>query len=78
MRAPTKSPTMGGRQQCRHGEPAHVCPWCSYENGKQDGRKAERARIVAWLRQRDDAATYPLADVAEAIENRDDERKAAT
>jgi hypothetical protein len=57
MRAPTKSPTMGGRQQCRHGESAHLCPWCSYENGKEDGRKAERARIVALLRE--EAGRYP-------------------
>lgn len=76
VRAPTKSPTMGGQQQCRHGLPAHSCQWCSYENGKEDGRKVERARIVAWLRRRDDAATYPLVDIAEAIENGDDRKGA--
>ena len=41
---------MGGQQRCRHGESAHLCPWCSYENGKEDGRKAERARIVVLAR----------------------------
>lgn len=68
---------MGGQQRCRHGESAHLCPWCSYKNGKEDGRKAERAHLVAWLRRRDDAATYPLADVAEAIENGDDRKAGA-
>lgn len=75
MRAPTKSPTMGEQQQCRHGESAHLCPWCSYANGKEDGRAAERAGLVAWLRGYDDGILYSLSDVAEAIENRDDTRK---
>lgn len=39
-------------------------------------RAEERARFVAWLRRRDDGILYSLSDIAEAIENRDDERKA--
>lgn len=51
VRAPTKSPSMSGPQRCRHGESAHSCQWCSYQNGKEDGRKAERLRWAARARE---------------------------